>query len=491
MNTAQRPSFRLRLAIHTMIVAGILVAASGAAAWLYAQQLLTRNLDLRATDSARRLWTQLTPRHGNAEMREAAGAVFGTEALENGTIAVVAQSHSADFPVIYASEESLGNGFPDHLPSGDSIITSLDDSSGPERTPPAQRGRLLRPQMPEIRPPSYFTVIRNDGEWRYTALSSPRYTVFVGISTREFYAEVRHAAWSFAAAGVTGLLLAGLGAWWHAGRAMRPLQRVVATAEKLNVAELGERLSTTKQDDREFAQLIAVLNEMMDRLQQSFQQAARFTADASHELKTPLAVMQATLQDALQSGEPPQVEVLLTEVSRLKSITQSLLLLSQADAGKLPLHLERYDLSAELFGIVEDAEALCDGAGLTCEHDIAPGIEVEADRLLMRHVFRNLLSNAIKYNHIGGLITMRLERQGTHAVFTIANSGPGIPMEMKTRLFERFFRVDHVRLGEGTGLGLNIAYELGKANGAEVSLVELQDNRTTMQVLMTCHSRAS
>lgn len=491
MNTADRPTFRLRLTIHMMIVAGVLVAAAGTAAWWYAQMLLARNLDLRVSDSARRLWTQLTPRHGTAEMREAASAVFGAENLDNGTITVVAQSHNSEFPVIYSSHESHAHGFPDHLPSGHGIITSNEDSSFPERTPPAQRGRLLRPQMPEIRQPTYFTVKTADGEWRYTALSSPRYTVFIGISTREFYAEVRHAAWSFAAAGVAGLLLAGLGAWWHAGRAMRPLQRVVATAEKLSVAELGERLPTMAKDDREFAQLIAVLNEMMDRLQASFQQAARFTADASHELKTPLAVMQASLHDSLRSGEPPQVEVLLTEVSRLKSITQSLLLLSQADAGKLPLHLERYDLSAELSGIVEDAEALCDGAGLTCEHTIAPGIEVEADRLLMRHVFRNLLSNAIKYNHIGGLITMRLERQGTHAVFTIANSGPGIPMEMKTRLFERFFRVDHVRLGEGTGLGLNIAYELGKANGAEVSLVELQDNRTTMQVLMPCHSRAS
>lgn len=489
MNTAQRPSFRLRLAIQMMIVAGILVAASGAAAWWYSQRLLTRNLDLRATDSARRLWTQLTPRHGNAEMREAADAVFGTEILESGAIAVVVQGHGSDFPVIYSSKESLAKGFPDHLPSGDGIVTSLEDSSGPGRTPPAQRGRLLRPQMPEIRPPSHFTVISADGQWRCTALSSPRYTVFVGISKRDFYSEMRHAALSFAAAGVAGLLLAGLGAWWHAGRAMRPLQRVVVTAEKLSVAELGERLSTTKQDDREFAQLIAVLNEMMDRLQHSFQQAARFTADASHELKTPLAVMQATLQDALQSGEPPPVEALLAEVSRLKSITQSLLLLSQADAGKLPLQSERYDLSAEFSGIAEDAEALCASAGLTCEHDVAPGIEVDADRLMMRHVFRNLLSNAVRYNRSGGRVAMSLCREGSRAVFTITNTGSGIPQEMQPRLFERFFRVDHARHGEGTGLGLNIASELAKANGGEVTLVESANDKTTLRVGMPCHPR--
>ena len=487
----ERPTFRLRLAIHTMIVAGVLVAASGAAAWWYAQRLLARNLDLRVSDSARRLWTQLTPRHGAAEIREAASAIFGTEALDKGTITVVVQSHTSPHPVIYASSAGLARGFSDHLPSGHDLITTTEDYAPLERTPPAQRGRFLRPQMPEIREPTYFTASTSDGEWRNIALSSPRYTVFVGLSTREFYAEARHAAWSFAAAGVAGLLLAGLGAWWHAGRAMRPLQRVVATAEKLSVAELGERLPTMEKDDREFAQLIAVLNEMMERLQASFQQAARFTADASHELKTPLAVMQATLHDALRSGDPPPVEALLAEVSRLKSITQSLLLLSQADAGKLPLQRERYDLSVELSGIAEDAEALCEGAGLTCEHVIAPGVEVEADRLMMRHVFRNLLSNAIKYNQPGGLVTMSLQREATRAVFTITNTGPGIPLEMQPRLFERFFRVDHARHGEGTGLGLNIASELAKANGAEVTLEESRKDRTTLQVGMLCQSPGS
>lgn len=487
----KRSTFRLRLAIHTMIVAGVLIAAAGVAAWWYAQHLLARNLDLRVSDSARRLWTQLTPRHGSAEMREAASAIFGTEALDDGKITVVVQSHTPTHPVIYASAEGLTRGFPDHLPSGHDLITTTEDSAPLDRIPPAQRGRLLRPQMPEIRQPTYFTSTTADGQWRYIALSSPRYTVFVGLSTREFYAEVRHAAWSFAAAGVVGLLLAGLGAWWHAGRAMRPLERVVATAEILSVAELGERLPTMEKDDREFAQLIAVLNGMMERLQASFQQAARFTADASHELKTPLAVMQATLHDSLRSGEPPLAEALLAEVSRLKSITQSLLLLSQADAGKLPLQRERYDMSAELSGIAEDAEALCAGAGLTCEHDVASGIEVEADRLMMRHVFRNLLSNAVKYNHPGGLVAMSLHRDGTRAVFTITNTGPGIPLEMQPRLFERFFRVDHARHGEGTGLGLNIASELAKANGAEVIFVELQDNRTTIQVSMPCHFTVS
>ena len=487
---SSRSTFRLRLAIHTMLVAGVLVAAVGVGAWWYAQRQLARNLDLRVSDAARKLWTQLTPRHGAGEIREASSAVFGA-AIEQGGTAVLVQSHAGEKPVIFASTSAPADGFRDRLPSGDGVITAPDDSRPLERTPSAQRGNLVRPQMPEIREPLLFTSTMANGEWRYVALSSPRYTIFVGLSTREFYAEVRRAAWGFTAAVAAGLLLAGLGAWWLAGRAMRPLQRVVDTAEKLNAAELGGRIPTMPSDDREFAKLIAVLNAMMERLHTSFQQAARFTADASHELKTPLAVMQATLHDALRSGQPPPVEAILGEVSRLKSITQSLLLLSQADAGKLPIQREQYDLSAELAGIAEDADALCAQAGLTCEHTIAPGVEIEADRALMRHVFRNLLANAIKYNRPAGNVAMSLRREDSRAIFSITNTGPGIPPAMQPRLFERFFRADHARHGEGTGLGLNIAAELAKANGAEVTLEESQNDRTTLRVSAPCRPPAS
>ena len=481
-----RPTLRLRLVIHTMLVAGVLVAAFGVGAWWYAQRQLARNLDLRVAEAARRLWTQLTPRHGSAEMREAAATVFGNATLDDGGTAALVQSHVAGNPVIFATAGTPDAGFPDRVASGEAVITTPDDSRPLERTPPAQRGTLLRPQMPEIRDPVFFTTSTPNGEWRYVALSSPRYTVFVGLSTREFYAEVRRAAWSFAVAGAAGLLLAGLVAWWLAGRAMQPLQRVVSTAEKLSAAELDERIPIKPGDDLEFARLISALNEMIARLHASFQQAARFTADASHELKTPLAVMQATLHDAQRSGQPPPVESLIGEVSRLKSITQSLLLLSQADAGKLPVQRERYDLSTELAGIAEDAEALCADADLKCEHYIAPGIVSEADRALMRHVFRNLLTNAIKYNRPGGSVALSLRREGNAAIFLITNTGPGIPAEMQPRLFERFFRADRARQGEGTGLGLNIAAELAKANGARVELEESNSDRTMLRVSMPC-----
>ena len=481
-----RSTFRLRLAIHTMLVAGALVATISLAAWWYLQRQLERNLDLRVSDAAQELWTHLTPRHGTNEMREAAAAIFGSEELSHGKVAVLMQSHATGVPVIYASDAAPSEGFPDQLPSGVHVDTSPNDPNPLASQPPARRGSVLRPQMPEIRDPAFFTVANTSGEWRYVSLSSPRYTVFVGLSTQDFYAEVRHAAWGVVAAASSVLLLAGLGAWLLAGRAMRPLRRVIGTAENLSAADLDARIPITPSDDQEFAQLIAVLNAMMERLDASFQQAARFTADASHELQTPLAVMQSTLHDALRADEPPPIEALLSEVSRLKLITQSLLLLSQADAGKLAIQPERYDLSAELGGIAEDAEALCTGAGLTCEHTLDPGIEIKADRALMRHVFSNLLGNAIKYNRTGGSVSLSLFQDRAKAIFSITNTGTDIPLEMQPRLFERFFRLEAARRSEGTGLGLNIAAELAKANGATVNLKESQSGRTTFVVTMPC-----
>jgi signal transduction histidine kinase len=131
---------------------------------------------------------------------------------------------------------------------------------------------------------------------------------------------------------------------------MRPLERIIRTAEGLTAADLGQRVPANATDDREFAQLISVLNGMMERLHLSFEQAARFTADASHELKTPLTVMHGTTHALLRrsapgSAEHEQLESLACELSRLKSITHSLLILSQADAGKLPLQRETFDLS--------------------------------------------------------------------------------------------------------------------------------------------------
>jgi two-component system, OmpR family, heavy metal sensor histidine kinase CusS len=478
-----RTSFRLRLALQTTLIAGLIVGIFGVGAWLYARHQLALNLDLRITETGRRLWTQLTPRSVVTD--------FAKAQQDLPQVQLLILANAGDHRLIYSnlSEPPLSL-FKPHLPTGPSVATL--PSNEPLRRPqsPLVPSYNQRPQMAEIRLPVFFTAAVGAAEYRFGAFSSPFYTVFVGVGIADFYAEVWHAAYLLSAAALALLTLAGVGAWWSAGRALRPLDRIIHTTRALRASDLGIKIPLMPRDDLEFAEIIAVLNDMMQRLEVSFQQAARFSADASHELKTPLAVIQSLLQEALRESQPetPMYEhlsALLHEVSRLKSITQALLTLSQADAGKIPLNLQRYDLSEDLRGLVEDAELLCEGAGLSFRADIQPGLEITADRTLMRQVFQNLLTNAVKYNQPQGRVELTLMSHEDVHEFTILNTGPGIDETQKARLFERFFRADTARHTEGSGLGLNIAYELAKANAASLSLLSSDAYSTIFTVRLS------
>ncbi len=511
---ASTRSFRVRLALQTIFVAGSLVAAFGVASWWYASRVLERSVDARITAQAQRMWNRVDPRTSVEEFQAISDAVFAPAGGE-APIVMVVKEHAqgttifstqgapedldAYFRSSFPTDEELRNSPPEPAENPPPPAARGDDFGEllglPRLDPPPhaqqQRGRAtrFRPQMPMVRDPVMFTARSRGVDWRWGAFSNPHYTMFVGLSLREFYADVNRMGTWYAGAAIIALALAGLAALWTSKRAMKPLERVVTTAQRLTASDLAERIPLSRDDDREFAQLIAVLNEMMQRLEGSFQQAVRFTADASHELKTPLAIMLASLDDALRntplaSAEHERFASLFEEATRLKTITQSLLLLSQADAGRLPTHPETYDLSADLTRLIEDGEILCEAAGLTLQHEIEPRVTVHADRALLRQVFQNLLSNAIKYNREAGHVSLRLTREADEAVFTLINTGPAIPAEIQPRLFERFFRGDkaHNRQTDGFGLGLNIAAEFARANHATLKLIRSEEDQTVFEV---------
>jgi signal transduction histidine kinase len=237
---------------------------------------------------------------------------------------------------------------------------------------------------------------------------------------------------------------------------------------------LGQRLAATG-EDREFVALIEVFNRMLGRLERSFQQAHRFTADAAHELKTPLAIVQGQLERAIgnsQDGSNMQASLtsVLDEVRRLSVISRKLLLLSQADAGRLNLFREDVDLSALLEGLLEDTRMLA--PLLRIEGDIQAELKLRADQTLLLQVLHNLVSNAIKYNVEGGWIRITTARWAQHVEVVVANASQGIPNAARGRIFERFFRADpaHSRHIEGVGLGLSVSREIARAHGGDLTL---------------------
>lgn len=306
-------------------------------------------------------------------------------------------------------------------------------------------------------------------------MGNPYTTIVLGVDIDEFNAGMAQFRRAYLTVLPLALVLVSAGAWVVANRALRPVVMLTQTAERITARGLGQRIKEGGLET-EFARLIAVFNQMMDRLEKSFHQATRFSADASHELRTPLTILQSEIEQAVQAAEPDSdlqrtYSRLLEEIVQLRAIVDKLLLLSQADAGRLPLCRESVDLSALLGDLQEDIRAL--GPGLAVESDIPPGLCVPADADLIQRVLQNLAVNAVKFNREGGTVRLALCAQGGRAVVRIANTaGAPIPPGDRERIFERFFRCGP-REGQsgGAGLGLSLAREILRAHGGDISLV--------------------
>jgi two-component system, OmpR family, heavy metal sensor histidine kinase CusS len=333
---------------------------------------------------------------------------------------------------------------------------------GPHGPPPAMRVRSIE------------TIDDGENRWRLGVMTNDRFTMVFGVNLNAFDADLRRARNLFVLSMIGALSVVVAGSSWLAGRALRPVTALTETAEKITAHGLDQRIDVGKAD-AEFERLIGVFNDMLARLNQSFSQAVRFSADAAHELKTPLTVLQGELESALQDAahDPEaqrQYSRLLDEVQRLKTITRKLLLLSLADTGQLKLNKSDVDLSAMAEAAADDIEVLA--PNLRVDHQIDPKIHIHADPDLIRQVVQNLASNAAKYTDEAGRVRIQLRRNGTFVKFSIVNTGPGIPPEERERVFDRFYRADksRARTIEGAGLGLSLAREIARAHGGDLVL---------------------
>jgi len=314
--------------------------------------------------------------------------------------------------------------------------------------------------------------------------------LIVGLDCAEMQTELNRMRNAFLVALPVALFLVGLGGWVVSGHALRPLRTIARTAERVTAQGLGQRIPLSEEDP-EISRLITVLNRMMDRLEVSFRQAVRFSADASHQLKTPLSIMQGELENALQgaaagSAEQQVFSNLLEETERLKTITRSLLLLARADAGQLQLNLVPVNLAEQLQGVVEDAEVLGAGQQMSFETELPAGLWVKADWPLLQQAIFNLIGNASKYNEPGGRVRVVLAGTGGRVELNIGNTGPGIPPEEQSRVFDRFCRLDAARNRgvDGVGLGLSLAREIARAHGGDVVLKESRNGWTCFSLTL-------
>jgi two-component system, OmpR family, heavy metal sensor histidine kinase CusS len=278
------------------------------------------------------------------------------------------------------------------------------------------------------------------------------------------------------------LAFAWLGGRWVASLAVAPIEEMTAAAERVTAERLDQRVPVPPVRD-EIQDHARVLNATLDRLERSYQQALRFSADASHELKTPLTVMRAGIEAVLDSpslGEDVRAAIasLLEQTRRLSNITASLLLLARADAGRLTLDLSEKDIAVITEACAEDARIVAERSGVTVECTLPEHASARVDALRFAQITSNLLDNAVKYNVPGGRVRVNLADDGAIWRIVIGNSGPVIKPEHRPQLFERFFRADHTAERPGQGLGLSLARELARAHGGDVALVRSEDGWT-------------
>ncbi|MBL8899157.1 MAG: HAMP domain-containing protein [Planctomycetes bacterium] len=285
----------------------------------------------------------------------------------------------------------------------------------------------------------------------------------VARATEPHHREVGVVRTQLFLAAPAALLLALLGAWFLAGRALRPVERMREELEQVTAEQLSARLALPPARD-ELAKLAATVNGVLARLERSFETLRQFTSDASHELRTPLAAMRAELEVCLREARSAEdyrsaLGSALEEISRMTQLVDQLLALSRDDDARAPIALHALDLRGLCAEIVGELEVLAEEKQqrLECSGDAA--VMALADEPLLRRVLVNLVHNAIRYTPEGGHIEVRTERAADGVLVHVDDDGPGIAPEHRARVFDRFYRIDKSRSREhgGTGLGLAIA----------------------------------
>jgi signal transduction histidine kinase len=256
--------------------------------------------------------------------------------------------------------------------------------------------------------------------------------------------------------------------------ALRPVSAMTSAAERISAESPHERLPRAEAHD-EIARLTTVLNQSFDRLQRAYNAAARFSADASHQLKTPIAVLRAGIDELklspnLLPDDREILDALLQQTRRLTMLVEDLLMLAQADAGRLRVDPLPLDLMPLLQAQIDDIEALGMDRELTAELKAPTELYAIADIRRIRIILQNLGENSVKYNRPSGRIVLHARREGDWVRISVGNNGHAIPEQHQTQLFERFNRAGIGENIKGHGLGLNIARELARAHGGDLEL---------------------
>jgi heavy metal sensor kinase len=266
------------------------------------------------------------------------------------------------------------------------------------------------------------------------------------------------------------------GGYMLARKALSPVTRMVTTADQITAARLDRRIDVPQSDD-ELGRLARTLNGMIARLERSFEEIRRFTADAAHELRTPIAVLRNEAEVALRMPREPEqyqaiLEDQLEELERLSRLADRLLFLCRGDAGLLPIANEPVELREIVADVAEHMRLVAEEKGVTLHTRGTTPCPIQGDEDQLRRLLFNLLDNAIKFTSARGSVTIETACTEEKMGIAVSDTGIGIPPEHIPHVFQRFYRVDPARGPDmgGTGLGLAIARSIAEAHGGSLTI---------------------
>jgi len=306
------------------------------------------------------------------------------------------------------------------------------------------------------------------------------------------------------------LIIASGCGYFLARKSLAPVEAMSEKAAHIGAQNLDERLPVRNPRD-ELGRLAGTFNDLLERLNRSFEQQRQFMADASHELRSPVSIIRGEAEVALSQPRLPveyreSLAISLEEARRLSQIVDDLFTLARADAGQYPLHPRDFYLEELAGDCVRAARSMAAARGITLRYDPHGEMPIHADEGLLQRLVMNLLDNAIKYTPAGGTVQIACEHGGDEYSLTVRDTGPGVPPEAREKIFDRFFRLDPARTQDrnalgaadsappattGAGLGLAIARWIADAHDGRVLLTQSDPSGSTFAVFLPANHTAA
>jgi signal transduction histidine kinase len=290
------------------------------------------------------------------------------------------------------------------------------------------------------------------------------------------------------------LILASGGGYFLASRALKAIDLISVTAEKISQSNLSQRIRVNEGREDEIGRLVKTLNSLLDRLENSFYRQKQFNADVSHELKTPISVIKAQIEEAIDSEKKltsDQKNILLTikkQIDQMNQLVSQMLLLAKVDGKNIKPDKEEFDLNVVVDAVIEEMNNLASEKNISIKKEIREGQEfrMKADLSLITQLLLNLIDNALKYSKNSGKIKIILTKLDGFYRLNIIDNGIGIAEEDLDDIFKRFYRVDKSRSREygGTGLGLSICSWIVKIHGGEINVKSSLKKGSNFEILL-------